>query len=132
MFKLAVKRLVLTSSSPGGSVFSSASVLIETRHLRHDMSRPRDAYAMGNGMHKKDIVMEIIITSALKQSCLIQSTKGSDYVIRGAELVKRGADARSTCPIHSSSTRRLVPLALNDLGTPYYEDTSLILDINSM
>jgi hypothetical protein len=29
VFKLAVKRMVLTSSSPGGSVFLAASVLIE-------------------------------------------------------------------------------------------------------
>ena len=34
VFKLAVKRLVLTSSSPGGNVFPSASVFLESRHLR--------------------------------------------------------------------------------------------------
>jgi hypothetical protein len=60
--------------------------------------------------------MDIVITSALKQSCLLQATKGSDYAIRRAESVKFRADARSTGPIQSSSTRRLVLLALNHLG----------------
>jgi hypothetical protein len=67
-------------------------------------------------MHRKDTVMDIVITSALKQSCLLQSTKGSDYAIRKVETVKFKADARSSGPIQSSSTRRLVPLALNHLG----------------
>ncbi len=60
--------------------------------------------------------MDVVITSALKQSCLLQATKGSDYAIRKAETVKFRADARSSGPIQSSSTRRLVPLALNHLG----------------
>ncbi len=65
---MAVKRLVLTSSSPDGSVFPAASVLIEPRHLRQDKSRPGDVYAIANGMHTDDSVMDIIITSALN-SC---------------------------------------------------------------
>jgi hypothetical protein len=60
--------------------------------------------------------MDIVITSALKQSCLLQSIKGTDYALRKAESVKFRADARSAGPIQSSSTRRLVPLALNHLG----------------
>ena len=116
VFKLVVKRLVFTSSSPGGNAFPSASVLIEPMHLRYDMSRPGDVYAVGNGMHRKGIVMDIVITSALKQSCLLQSIKGSDYAIRKADSVKFRADDRSTGPIQSSSTRRLVPLALKHLG----------------
>jgi hypothetical protein len=103
VFKLAVKRLVLTSSSPGSNVFPSASVLIEPKHLRQDRSGPRDVYAVGNGMHRKDNVMNVVITFALKYSCLIQYTKGSDYVIRAAELVKLKANARSIGPIQSSS-----------------------------
>ena len=67
-------------------------------------------------MHGKDTVMDIVITSALKQTCLLQSTKGSDYAIRKAESVKFRAESRSTGLIQSSSTRRLVPLALNHLG----------------
>jgi hypothetical protein len=90
--------------------------LPETFHLRRDMSRPGDVYAVGNGMHKKDTVMDLMITSTLKQSCLLQSTKGSDYVIRKAESVKFRPEARSNGPIQSSSTRRLVPLALNRMG----------------
>ena len=67
-------------------------------------------------MHMKDTVMYIVITSALKQPCLLQSLKGSDYAIRKAESVKFKTYARSSGPIHTSSTRRLVPLALNHLG----------------
>ncbi len=67
-------------------------------------------------MHRKDIVMDVVITSAMKQSRLLQSTKGSDYAIRKDESVKFRADFRSAGPIQSSSTRRLVPLALNHLG----------------
>jgi hypothetical protein len=80
------------------------------------MSRPGDVYAIGNGMHRKDTVMDIVVTSALKHSCLIHATKGSDYVIRDAESVKFKANTRSTSPIQSSATRRLIPLALNHMG----------------
>jgi hypothetical protein len=60
--------------------------------------------------------MDVVITSALKQSCLLQATKGFDYAIRKVESAKFMANARSTGPIQSSSTRRLVTLALNHLG----------------
>ena len=60
--------------------------------------------------------MDIVVTSALKHSCLINAVNGSDYVIRAAESLKFRADARSTSPIHSSATRRLIPLALNHTG----------------
>ncbi len=94
-----MKHLVLTSSSPGGSVFPSAFVLIEPWHLRQDKSRPGDVYDVGNGMHRRDTVMDIVITSALKQSCFLQVTKDSDNVIRAAESIKFIADSRSTSPI---------------------------------
>jgi len=85
--------------------------------LRHqDRSRPGDVYAIGNGMHMKDIVMDFVVTSALKHARLIHATKGSDCVIRAVESVKFRADARSTGPIRSSATRRLIPLALNQMG----------------
>ena len=97
-------------------MFPAASVLIEPRHLRQDRSRPGDVYAIGNGMHKKDSVMDIIITSAIKHSCLTRAIKGSDYVICDAESVKFRKDARSSGLVQSSSTRRLIPLALNHMG----------------
>ncbi len=88
--------MVLTSSSPGGSVFLVASVLIYMpNRLRRDRSRPGDVYAIGNGIQNKDNVMNIVVTSALKQSCLSHATKSSDYVIRGVESVKFREDARS-------------------------------------
>jgi hypothetical protein len=116
VFKMVVKRLVLTSFSPGGSVFPAVSVLIEPQHLRQDRSRPGDIYAIGNGLQRKDVVMDVVITSVLKQSCLSNASKVSDYVLRTAEAIKFKKDARSTCPIQSSATRRLVPLAINHLG----------------
>jgi hypothetical protein len=64
----------------------------------------------------KDKVTDIVFTSALKQSCLLQSTKGSDYAIRKATSVKFRADSRSTGPIQSSSTCRLFQLALNHIN----------------
>ena len=111
-----MKRLVLTSSSSGGNVFPATSVLIDPKHLRHDRSRPGDVYAIGNGMHRKNSVMDILITSALKHSCILNATKDSDHVIRAFESVNFRADARSSCPKRSSSTRCLIPLALNHLG----------------
>ncbi len=47
---------------------------------------------------------------------LLNATNGSDYVIRVVESVKFRADARSSGPIQSSATRRLIPLALNHMG----------------
>jgi len=96
---MPVKRLVLTSSSPRGSVFPAASVLIEPRHLRQDGSRPGDVYAIRNGMHGKDSVMDIIDRSVFKQLCLSNTSKGSDYVLRVVEYVKFKKDARSAGPI---------------------------------
>ena len=60
--------------------------------------------------------MDIIITSVLKQSCLSNASKGSDYVLHVVESVKLRKDARSAGPIQSSATRRLIPLALNHMG----------------
>jgi hypothetical protein len=115
VFKMVVKRLVLASFSPGGSVFPAASVLF-LWHLRQDRSRPGDIYAIGNGLHRKDVVMDVVITSVRKQSCLSNAAKGSDYVIITAEAIKFKKDSRSTGHIQSSATRRLVPLAINHLG----------------
>jgi hypothetical protein len=53
--KLAFKRLVLNSLDPGSHVFLDKSVLIEPRHLRHDMPRPGDVYAIGKKERKKSL-----------------------------------------------------------------------------
>ena len=42
-------------------------------------------------------------------------SKGSDYGIRDVESVKFKKDARSSCPVKSSVTHRLIALALNHL-----------------
>jgi len=60
--KLAMKRLILSNSDPDGCAFPKESVLIEPPHLRQDKSRPGDVYTMGNGLHRKDSVMDIVIS----------------------------------------------------------------------
>ena len=89
---MAVKRLVLTSSSPGRSVFHAAIVLIEPRHLRQDKSHPGDVYAIGNGMHMKDFVMDIIITFAIKSSC--QRKERKKVVTTPVNIAQREACTR--------------------------------------
>jgi hypothetical protein len=71
---------------------------------------------MGTGLYKKDIVMDIVVTSALHKSCLFQTSKSSDYAIRKAENEKYKKDSRSVGPIHNNSTKRFVPPAMNHLG----------------
>ena len=66
-------------------------------------------------MHMKDTMMDIVITLALKPSCLLNATKDSDFAIRVAKSVKFRDDARSRGPIQSSATRRMIPVALDHL-----------------
>ncbi len=111
--KLAMKELVLCSPTPAGCVLPASLVLIEPRHLRQDQSRPGDLYVVGHGMRRKDAAMDIVIASALQLSCLLPSTRSSDYVIKEVEDKKFRRDASSMGPIPDSATRRLIPLAMN-------------------
>ena len=63
-----------------------------------------------------DTAMDLVIASGLTQSCLSSSSKSSDFVLKGAKRAKFMKDKRSVNPISSSSTLRLVPLALNHMG----------------
>ena len=63
-----------------------------------------------------DIAMDMVIASDLTKSCLSNSSKSSDFVLKGAQRVKFGKDRRSANPIASSSTMKFVPLALNHMG----------------
>ncbi len=83
------------SSSRPLRVYPDAYVLIEPHHLRQDRSRPGDIYAIGNGLHIKNVVTDVGITSVLKQSCLFNASKGADYVLRTLEAVKFRKDSRS-------------------------------------
>jgi len=103
--KLAIKRLVLNNNpTPSGCVFPRESVIIEPTYLRQDESRPGDIYAIGKGMHVKDSVMDVVVTSALQRSCLSQTSKSSDHVIRKVENTKFRKDSISMGPIHAIST----------------------------
>ena len=114
--KRTMKELVLSNANPGGMAFPSSSVLIEPPHLRSDRSRPGDILALGRDVHRLDSAMDLVIASGLTKSCLTSASKSSDYVLKGAERAKFTKDRRSVNPISSSSTMRLVPLALNHLG----------------
>ncbi len=67
-------------------------------------------------MHRKDTVMDLVITSGLKKPCLFKSITSSDFVITDAENKKFRADANSVGHIEQSATKRLVPMAMNHLG----------------
>ena len=101
--QLAMKKVVLSCSTPGGCAFPAVLVLIEPRHLRHDNSRPEGLYVVGMGMHMMDVVMVVVITSGLHRSCLSHSSTSSDFVICDAENKKFGTDANSTVPIQISA-----------------------------
>ena len=73
-------------------------------------------------MHRKDSVMDLVIASGLQKSCLLPSSKSSDYVIRNAESKKFRNDLRSTGPIQNSATRRFIPWPKTTLA--YGEGTS--------
>jgi hypothetical protein len=64
--KLAMQRLVLSCPGPGECPFPKESILIEPAHLRQDKSRPCDIYAMGTGLYRKGIVMDLVAISALQ------------------------------------------------------------------
>ncbi len=111
-----MKKLVICSLTLAGCVLLAASVLVEPRHLRQDQSRPGDLYVVGHGRLRKDVAMGIVIAFASQPSCVLSSTRSSDYVIMQVEDMKFRRDASSTGPIRDSATRRLIPLALNHLG----------------
>ncbi len=120
--KRTMKDLVLSNVNPGEQLFphqaSSLSPLICS-----DRSRPGDIMALGKNVHGLDTAMDLVIASGLTKSCLIPSSKSSDFVLKGAERAKFVKDRRSANPIASSSTIRFVPLALNRMGLrgPHFE-----------
>ena len=116
MAKLAVKRLALCNPDPGGVAIPPNQLIIEARNLRSDASRPGDLYVVAGGTHAKDAAMDIVITSAIAQSCLLQSSSSSDYAIRLAENNKFSKDLRNKEPIQLSRTQRFIPLAMNQCG----------------
>jgi hypothetical protein len=71
---------------------------------------------MGTGLHRKDSVMDVVVTSAMQRSCLLHSSKSSDYAIRKVENEKFRKDARSVGPIQNCATKRFIPLAMNHFG----------------
>ncbi len=58
-----------------------------------DNSRLGDLYVVGQGMHRMDIVIDVVITSRLQRSCLSHSSTSFDFVIRDAKNKKFRKDA---------------------------------------
>jgi len=114
--KRALRDLLLSNPSPGGTAFPSSSVLIEPLHLNKNKSRPRDIMALGRDVHMLDTAMDLVIASDLQKSCLSSIDKSSDIVLKAAEKSNFRKDLNSANPISSSCTMRFVPLALNHVG----------------
>ena len=72
--------------------------------------------ALGRDVHRLDSAMDLVVASGLTKSCLINTCKSSDFVLKAAEKAKFRKDRNSVNPISSSSTMRFIPLALNHLG----------------
>ena len=60
--------------------------------------------------------MDIVITSTMQISGLLQSSKSSDFATRKAENEKFRKDARSAGATQNSATKRFIPLAMNHFG----------------
>jgi hypothetical protein len=57
-------------------------------------------YAIDGGLHAKDAVMDIVISSSLSKSCLQHpSTSSADYTLQNAENMKVTKDVRNAYPI---------------------------------
>ena len=67
-------------------------------------------------MHRKDSTIYLVVTSRIHKSCLLQSTKISDYAIKKAENEKFRKDTKSSGPVPFSSTMRFIPVAINHVG----------------
>jgi len=93
----------------GRVALPSNLLLIEQRHTRSDDSRPGELYVIAGEQHAKDATMNLIITSSLSKSTLLQSTKSSDFALRFVENTKFNTDLRSVDPLQSSATQRFIP-----------------------
>ncbi len=111
--KMAVKRLALCNLDPGGIAIPPNQLIMETKHLWSDSSRPRDPYAVAGGQHAKDAVMDVVHISIVSKSCLLQSSTSSDFALRYAENNKFRKDLRNREPIQPSATQRFISLAMD-------------------
>jgi len=107
--KLSIKRLALSNPDPGGIAILSNLLLIEPRHLRSDNSRPSDLYGMEGGRQAKDAAMDVMVSSTISNSTLLQSSKKSNFVLHQAENIKFTKDLRNVDPLQLSATQRFIP-----------------------
>jgi len=114
--KLAVKRLVLCNPVLGGTAIPPNRLILEAKHLRSDSSHPGDMYAIADGLHAKDAVMGVVLTSTVSKSCLLQSSTSSGYALRQADGNKFRKDLRNREPLQLSATHQIIPRAMKQCG----------------
>ncbi len=71
ILKLSLKRLALSCADTRGIAIPSNQLLIEPRHMRSDESRPGDLYEEAEGLHMKDVAMDLMVTSSLSKPTLL-------------------------------------------------------------
>ena len=85
--KLAIKSLIFSCPDRKGIDIPSKHMLIEPRHMRSDTSSPWDLYAMARGLYVKDASMDLTISLCLTHSCLLNTSRSSDYVLSQGETL---------------------------------------------
>jgi hypothetical protein len=88
--------LALSGLDPGGDTILSNPLLIEPRHLRSDNTRPGDLSVMAGGRYAKGEVIDLMISSSLLNSIVLQSSKSFDFALRKAENTKNTSAMRNT------------------------------------
>jgi hypothetical protein len=63
--KLAIKRLALCNPELGGMAIPRKQIILEAKHLRSDEYRLGVLYAIAEGLHAKDVAMDVVICSSL-------------------------------------------------------------------
>ncbi len=87
---------------------------------------------MAGGSQGKDTTLDLMISSFLSQSTLLQTSKSADCVLRKCENEKFSKDLRNAEPLHLSSTERFIPLVMNQCGKrgPHFQ--ALLLEFASL
>jgi hypothetical protein len=111
-----VKILVLCNPDPGGIAIPPSQLILEAKHLRSDSSRTGDLYAIAGDLHATFSAMDVVLTSTISNSCLLESSTSSDFALRQAEGNKFRKNLKSREPLQLPATQRFIPLAMNQCG----------------
>jgi hypothetical protein len=75
--------------------------------MRSDTPIPGDLYVVARGLYAKDVPMGLMISSCITQSCLLQASRSSDYVLQKGDDVNFNKDLRNSEPIQLLAFQRL-------------------------